>query len=58
MEKECNMIKFMWNECIPHEFVRFIYKEEYYEEISQPNLTYQRANNIVKEYLVGLIQIE
>ena len=58
MEKEHNMIKFMWNECIPHEFVRFIYKEKYYEEISQPNFTYQKANNIVKEYLVALIQIE
>ena len=52
MEKERDIIKFMWDECIPHEFVRFIYKEKYYEEISQPNLTYQRANNIVKEYLV------
>ena len=27
-------------------------KKEYYEEISQPNLTYQKANNIAKEYLV------
>ena len=52
MEKERDMIKFIWNECIPDEFVRFTYKDKYYEEISQPNLTYQRANNIVKEYLV------
>ena len=52
MEKERDMIKFIWNECIPHEFVCFIYKEKYYEEIIQRNLTYQRANNIVKEYLV------
>ena len=44
-------IKFMWNECIRHDFVRYIYREKY-EEISQPNLTYQRANNIVKEYLM------
>ena len=52
MEKERDMIKFIWNECIPHEFVRYSYKEKYYDEIIQPNLTYQRANNIVKEYLV------
>ena len=51
MEKERDMIKFMWNECIRHDFVRYIYREKY-EEISQPNLTYQRANNIVKEYLM------
>ena len=52
MEKERDMTKFMWDECNLHESVRFIYKEKYYEEISQPNLTYQRANKIVKEYLV------
>ena len=51
IEKERDMTKFMWDECILHEFVSFIYKEKYYNEISQPNLTYQRANNIVKEYL-------
>ena len=45
------MITFMWDECILHEFVSFIYKEKYQNEISQRNLTYQKANNIVKEYL-------
>ena len=52
MEKEQDMIKFLRDKCFPQEFVSFIYKEKYYEEISQPNLTYQRTNNIVKEYLV------
>ena len=52
LEKERDMVKFLWDECIPHEFVTFLYKGKYYEEISQPNLTYQEANNIVKEYLV------
>ena len=57
MEKEGDIIKFICDECIPHEFVRFIYKEKYYEEISQPNLTYQRANNIAKNTCLK-IQIE
>ena len=52
LEKERDMIKCLWDECIPHEFVTFLYKEKDYEEINQPNLTYQKANNIVKEYLV------
>ena len=52
LEKERDMVKFLWDECIPHEFVTFLYKGKYYEEISQPNLTYQKANKIVKEYLV------
>ena len=51
IEKERDMVKFMWDECIPHEFVRFMYKHKYYNQISQPNLTYQKANTIVKEYL-------
>ena len=45
------MIKFMWDKCIPHEFVSFIYKQKNYNQISRPNLTYKKANNIVKEYL-------
>ena len=40
LEKERDMVKFLWDECIPHEFVTFLYKEKYYEEISQPNLSY------------------
>ena len=51
MEKERDMVKFMWDECILHVFVRFMYKHKYYNQISQPNLTYQKANTIVKEYL-------
>ena len=29
IEKEQDMTKFMWDECILHEFVSFIYKEKY-----------------------------
>ena len=50
-EKERDMIKFMWDECIPHEFVSFIYKQKNYNQISRPNLIYQKSNKIVKEYL-------
>ena len=38
-DKECEMVKFMWDECIPDEFVRYIYKHKNYNQISQPNLT-------------------
>ena len=39
LEKERKMVKFMWDVCLPHEFVTFIF------------LTYQKANAIVKAYL-------
>ena len=52
IEKECNMVKFLWDECIPHDFVHYMYKQDNYTEISKPNLTYQKANNIVKNYVL------
>ena len=51
-EKEREMIKFMWDVCIPHEFVSFMLKHNNFNIISQPNLTYQKANAIVKSYIL------
>ena len=45
------MVKFLWDECITHDFVRYMYKIKNYVVISKPNLTYQKANNIVKNFL-------
>ena len=51
IEKERDMIKLMWDVCVPNEFVSFMLKHNNYNMISQPSLTYQKANNIVKAYL-------
>ena len=51
IEKEREMVKFMWDVCVPHEFVSFMLKQNNYNIISQPNLTYQKANSLVKAYL-------
>ena len=51
-DKERETVKFLWDKCIPIEFVPFIYKHKYFTQISQPSLTYQKANTIVKEYLM------
>ena len=45
------MVKFLWDKCIPHDFIRYIYKQDNYTEISKPNLTYQKANSIVKNII-------
>ena len=45
------MVKFLWDECIPHDFIRYIYKQDNYTEISKPYLTYQKANNTVKNFI-------
>ena len=46
------MIKFIRDECIPHDFTRYIYKNENHAVISSPKLTYQKANAIVKNFIV------
>ena len=50
--KEHDMIKYLWEDCTPHDFVRYMYKQENYAVISKPNLTYQKANNIVKNFIL------
>ena len=41
----------MWDNCVTHEFVQFMYKTENYVVIRKPNLTYQKTNDIVKKTL-------
>ena len=50
-EKDKFMVKFLWDECIPHDFMRYIYKNKNYNAISNPKLTYQKANAIVKNFI-------
>ena len=45
------MVKLLWDECIPHDFIRYRYKQVNYTEISKPHLTYQKENNIVKNFI-------
>ena len=52
IEKERDMVKFLWDECILHDFVRYKYEQNNYTEIGKSNLTYQKANIIVKSYVL------
>ena len=49
-EKDKFMVKFLWDECIPPDFTRYIYKSENYDAISNPKVKYQKANAIVKDF--------
>ena len=51
VERDREMVKFLWDECITHDFVRYMYKIQNYVVINKPDLTYQKANNIVKKIL-------
>ena len=39
VERDREMVKFLWDECITHDFVRYMYKIKNYVVISKPNLT-------------------
>ena len=51
-EKEKEMLKFIWEECIPNVFISFMYSKENYDVISDPKLTYQKANKIVEKVIM------
>ena len=40
LEKKREMVKFMWDVCLPREFVTFILQQNSFDIISQPNVTY------------------
>ena len=50
-EKEKRIVKYLWDECIPHDFTRFIYKKDIFLVVSSPKLTYQKADGVVKEFI-------
>ena len=47
-EKEREIIKFMRDICIPHQFVSFMLKQNNYNVFSQPNLTYQKEMQLLR----------
>ena len=51
-KKERNMVKFLWDDCIPREFVRYMYLEKNFNMTSSPYLTYQKANKMVSQYFL------
>ena len=46
------MVKFLWDDCIPHSFVSYIYLSKNYDAISGPHLTFQKANEIVSAFFL------
>ena len=50
-DRERDMIKFLWDKCIPIAFTKYLMQQENFNIISQTNLTYQKSNKIVLDYL-------
>ena len=45
-------MEMLWYICLPHAFTRYICSKQHYDILSNPNLTFQKACNIVKKYIV------
>ena len=41
----------IWDICVPHKFTKFIYFKENFIELSQPHITYQKANSLVVKFV-------
>ena len=44
-------VKKVWDSCEPHKFSKFIYQKENFIELSQPHITYQKADNILLKFV-------
>ena len=52
-EDEQLMINFLWEVCVPYEFVSAIYTSPNYQIIADPKLTFQKANQIVIKWVTS-----
>ena len=52
-EDEQLMINFLWEVCVPYELAAEIYKTPNFQILADPKLTFQKANQIVKNWIVS-----
>ena len=44
-------VKMLWEKCIPSELCKFVYLKENFTQLSQSQITFQKANNIIKVFV-------
>ena len=53
---ERDYAKMIWNRCVPHKFTKLTYLKQSFIELSQPHITYQKANNIIVKFVEEYMQ--
>ena len=48
---ERDIVKMIWDSCVPHKFTKFIYLKENFIELSRPHITYQKSNTIALKFV-------
>ena len=50
-ETDKSYVKMFWEKCIPPELCKFVYLKENFTQLSQSQITFQKANNIIKVFV-------
>ena len=48
---ETDYVKMLWENCIPVQFCKFVYLKNNFTQLCQPQITFQKANDIVKNFI-------
>ena len=48
---ERNQLKMIWDACVWRSFIKYIFEKDNFVELSKQGLTYQKANNIVLNFI-------
>ena len=48
---ETDYIKMMWKKCVPKQLFRFVYLKYNFTQLCQAQVTFQKANDVVKNFI-------
>ena len=51
-EDERNQVKFIWEECLPNEFLQYVLQEENYQVLGLLSLNYQKCYDIIQNFIL------
>ena len=51
-EDERNQVKFIWEECLPNEFLQYVLQEEKYQVLGLLSLNYQKCSDIIQNFIL------
>ena len=48
---ERDYVEMLWEKCVPSQLCKFVYLKDNFTQLCQPQITFQKANNIVKNFV-------
>ena len=50
-ENDRQCVKMLWQKCLPEQFTRYVFLYDNFLALTQMEITYQKANSVVKQFL-------